>query len=494
VNRVLGVRIAVHPLGLAWPRVGQLAGWIILVATGLALGLLPIPWAAVAVPGTIVVVATLIRPQLALYLLCFAIPFGSLFEVSRGGISIGAAEGTILLMASAWLARMIALREELSWPRLSGPLALFIGVTSLSLLNATALPFAFKEAAKWIEFLVTMLVVVNTVTPRGSVGIVAALLVAALGEALLGAYQFLTQSGPEFFVLMGRFMRAYGTFEQPNPFAGYLGLTAPLGLVLGLAVLSPASHNAAGRRDRPYQEIPAWLRWLGLGSFVASVAAIGMSWSRGAWLGLAAAVTVVVLVRSRKGAIVAALLVLLVAGIGLLGTFRLLPESMAERLTSVIPFIGVRDVRSVEVTDENYAAVERLAHWQAALDMWSARPWLGVGFGNYAAAYSQYALPKWPLALGHAHNYYLNIAAETGLLGLLTYLVLWGAALWQTVRAVIRSDGPYARALALGALGMLVHVSVHNVVDNLWVHSMYIQVAMLLGLVQIQGHQRSTFA
>jgi hypothetical protein len=36
--------------------------------------------------------------------------------------------------------------------------------------------------------------------------------------------------------------------------------------------------------------------------------------------------------------------------------------------------------------------------------------------------------------------------------------------------------------VALGVLGVLVHLSVHNFVDNLYVHSMYLQVAMLLGL------------
>ena len=47
-----------------------------------------------------------------------------------------------------------------------------------------------------------------------------------------------------------------------------------------------------------------------------------------------------------------------------------------------------------------------------------------------------------------------------------------------------RASCAHDRALALGALGMIVHVSVHNVVDNLWVHNMYIHVAIVLGLVQ----------
>ena len=126
--------------------------------------------------------------------------------------------------------------------------------------------------------------------------------------------------------------------------------------------------------------------------------------------------------------------------------------------------------------------------------MWRDHPWLGVGFGNYEAAYADYALPKWPVALGHAHNYYLNVASETGLIGLTAYLALWGVALWQTGQAVCQAKNPYAKALALGALGMLVHVSVHNIVDNLWVHNMYVHVAIVLGLAQIPAHHRSAFA
>jgi O-antigen ligase len=51
------------------------------------------------------------------------------------------------------------------------------------------------------------------------------------------------------------------------------------------------------------------------------------------------------------------------------------------------------------------------------------RPALGVGFGNYEAAYPQYRLMSWPFALGHAHNYYLNLLSETGVAGLAAYLL-----------------------------------------------------------------------
>ena len=75
-----------------------------------------------------------------------------------------------------------------------------------------------------------------------------------------------------------------------------------------------------------------------------------------------------------------------------------------------MPYLGIADVRGREITDANFAVLERMAHWQSALTMWNEHPWLGVGIGNYEPLYAQYALPLWPLPLGHAHNYYLNVA------------------------------------------------------------------------------------
>ena len=41
--------------------------------------------------------------------------------------------------------------------------------------------------------------------------------------------------------------------------------------------------------------------------------------------------------------------------------------------------------------------------------------------------------------------------------------------------------------IALGILGVLVHLSVHNIFDNLYVHAMYVQVAILLGIGAAHG-------
>jgi O-antigen ligase len=446
---------------------------------GIALALLPLPWLVLGLLAFVLVITTLIRPQITLYLIAFAIPFGSLYEVNLGGITVGATEGLVGLGIAAWLARTIALRQP--WnkaPKLAIPMALFVLATLFSLVNARSLPFAAKEIVKWVETLAVMGFVALAVPPVERKWIVACLLLAGISQALLGAYQFFTQTGPVFFILRGRYMRAYGTFDQPNPYAGYLGLIAPIALSLALNLLErrPALRPLALlKRD--------WLYWFALVAFVLTSAAIGMSWSRGAWLGFAASTIVVNVLRSKGGAALFTAVLVVAAIAGLLAGTSILPEPILQRLTSFLPFIGIADLRAVEVTDDNYASIERLAHWQAAVDMWADHPWLGVGFGNYEAAYPDYALPKWPLALGHAHNYYLNIGAETGMLGLIAYLGLWGAALWQVWRSAHKAASPYQHALSLGALGMLVHITVHNMVDNLWVHNMYIHVAIVLGLV-----------
>ncbi|MCB0234926.1 MAG: hypothetical protein KDG58_12040, partial [Anaerolineae bacterium] len=99
-------------------------------------------------------------------------------------------------------------------------------------------------------------------------------------------------------------------------------------------------------------------------------------------------------------------------------------------------------------------------------------------------AYEAYRLPRWQDALGHAHNVYLNVAGESGLLGLLSYLVLWFASIWQALRGTA-SNKRFVAAVGAGVLGSLVHATIHNVFDNLWVQHIYLVLALMLGLVAV---------
>ena len=133
--------------------------------------------------------------------------------------------------------------------------------------------------------------------------------------------------------------------------------------------------------------------------------------------------------------------IVLVVGLAMLG---LLPPNLAARITSVTDNFGVFDVRNVPPTSENFAVVERMAHWQAGWEMFRDYPFLGVGPGNYPAVYEQYYIPPWKEALGHAHNYYLNMAAEAGVPGLLALVGGAGARVPSAPAADPRGRRPGA--------------------------------------------------
>jgi O-antigen ligase len=214
----------------------------------------------------------------------------------------------------------------------------------------------------------------------------------------------------------------------------------------------------------------------------ASLAGLYLSFSRGAWIGAAAAgIAMLIFVPRRRW-----------IGIGLatvgaiifftLYSLNLLPSAIASRFADVGSFFQVYDVRGVHVNDSNFAIVERLAHWQAAVNMAEANPIFGVGLGNYEAAYDTYRLVKWQYALGHAHNVYLNTLAETGALGLAGYLILWGSIFAVTIRVIHRAGG-VERALAIGLLGTWTHLMTHQFLDNLYVNNVHLLIGALLGLL-----------
>lgn len=453
-------------------------------AFGLILARAPLTWALALVVGAVGGVFLLKNPVLGLYALAFAVPFGSLRSMSIGGFSVSPAQPMLAVTLGAAVAQIMANRRV---PRLRSPLlaatVALLAALALSLLNAQDLSSAGAELLKWIEFGLLLAFVVSAVGARQSRWLVAMLLLAGAAEGLLGVYQFLRQIGPPGFVLLGRYMRAHGTFAQPNPYGGYLGMLVPLAfatLIVRWRQLTPGPTSLTVR----WPERLLWL--LALGALASMAAGLVMSWSRGALLGALAGISLVVLALARRTwplLLTIALVALLLPPIWQ----PLVPGDYLSRLDDTTAYLG-QDLDLVEVDDANFAVIERLAHWQAAWRMFSRSPWIGVGIGQYAVAYPSVALARWQDPLGHAHNYYLHMLAESGMLGLGTYLLLLIVALrvaWDRAR---HAEG-WPRVLALGALGMLGHIITHSMVDNLYVHDMYLLVALILGMLLSRGQE-----
>jgi O-antigen ligase len=302
-------------------------------------------------------------------------------------------------------------------------------------------------------------------------------LLAGLAQGLIGIWQYQFRGfGPENFQILGNHYRAYGTFEQPNPYGGFLGLVWPIAAGLAWACLTDAW------RTRRAGLAMAAAALAGLAAVM--LAGLYVSFSRGAWLGAAAAALALAAAVPRRAWLGVTLVGLGLAAAWVLAANNLLPGSLTARLAQVGDFINATDVTGIDITADNFAIVERLAHWQAAEGMLRDYPWLGVGVGNYEVAYPRYSLINWPLALGHAHMIYLNVLAETGLAGLAAYVVFWMAVLALTLRTIGRTRG-LARGLALGLLGAWVHLAAHQIVDDLYVNNIPLTIGALLGVLVV---------
>lgn len=457
-------------------------GWG-LVALGLGLALWQAPGFTAGVMVALLGLALLLRwPEAGLGLALIAGPFAPL-ENELWRPPLPSAQIFLGLALLSWGWRALA-RRSLRFPGWGWAWAygLFLGYTFLSLAWASSWEDGLPEWIKWVQVgLVVMMTL--TATPRAQRLLLGAALLSGALQAGIGLWQALLRgAGPEHFRLPGLpFYRAYGTFQQPNPFAGMMGLIAPVALGLAVGVLW---HERGSLQRRM---LGGGL--LGLGGL--TLLALIASWSRGAWLGAAAAGGVLLLMlpaRSRWGILALMFLVTLALGAGRLGW---IPAPIQARLAGVREEIQIADVRGVEVNEANFAVIERLAHWQAAVGMIRAHPVFGVGFGNYAAAYPNYALIRWPNPLGHAHNIYLNMAAEIGLVGLTIYLLLWlaiGVRTWQAWR---RARG-WRRGLAAGLMAAWAHLHVHNFFDNLYVANLPLWIALYGAWVEQLNRESGT--
>jgi putative inorganic carbon (HCO3(-)) transporter len=453
-----------------WTR-QRLVVALVAVALGAAVAAVtPLLGAAVFAAAVVLPIA-LASPLFALCLAIVVIPLSSEWSVTVGGLNLTLMEPAVGLAVLAWFVRAARARTLRVWPSALLAAQLLVLVLFLvSSLGAEERGPSLKDTLKWIELvLIFTLTVDEARDARAARWVVLAVIGAGALEASYGIFQFVTGRGPDFFAI-GPFMRAYGHFGQPNPFAGYLGTALPLALAIALLL----ARDSLGRWAQAATALLA--------------AGVLLSFSRGAWLGVGCAAAVMLAVasaRSRRWLVPLGAALLLFAVVGALG---LLPASIAERINVVAEYFGPFDVRNVDLNSENWSVVERMAHWQAAWYMFLDHPWLGIGPGNYSTAYEQYYLPGWLEPLGHAHNYYLNLAAELGLIGLSAYLLVLALAIRAAIRG-LRATDPFWRTVALGTLGSLVAIALHSAFDNLYVHGVSVQIGALFALVQLASRR-----
>jgi len=249
------------------------------------------------------------------------------------------------------------------------------------------------------------------------------LFIAAILSALFGCadfyYQFPAPGGfePQFVWLdVGVLRRAQGLFYEASTFGNFCAFFL---VMIAVALF------------RPRAESPASKPLLALGGIVLAAGLI-LSYSRASVVNVLVACAALALVRRAR--IGRALLWSLLAAISAVLLVRLaLPSFSAsywERLTGSLQFFA---------DSPNGVLSGRLTNWNLLSDFLLREPWHAVfGIGYKTLPYSTFAGAKII-----ADNTYLSLLAETGIFGLLAFLVLNGAILREALRAA-RSPRPRA--------------------------------------------------
>ena len=102
--------------------------------------------------------------------------------------------------------------------------------------------------------------------------------------------------------------------------------------------------------------------------------------------------------------------------------------------------------------------------WRDTIAMIKANPLLGVGLGAYDTAFSMYTKSDGSLRVPQAHNDYLQVVADCGVVGGL--IAIWFLIiLFRTVMRGIRSRDPLYSGLALGSGSGIFALLVHSLFD-----------------------------
>ncbi|MDI6780846.1 MAG: O-antigen ligase family protein [bacterium] len=363
--------------------------------------------------------------------------FAASITSSVSGQAIG-----LVIAALAWILRMVVERRlEFKGIPLNFPI---LAITAAFVISAvvSTYPFYSLDRLDVMLRIIIYYVIINGIKDIKQVDrLVLILFVIAVVEGILGCSQYFLDTYP----------RPRGTLGGPHAFAGCLEVVFPI--IFSYAFFGNASYQ---------QKIILFI-----GTLIIFLAIIFSS-TRGAWIGIYAAVIVMAILRDKR-----LLFVVLIATI-------LVPLMFPEKI--------INRAKTIFIVSSDVGNVSRVYQWKGALEIIKDYPLLGTGPNTFQVFYFQkYIQPDMPEREGtYCHNIFLNTAAEQGLLGIAALLWLLTAGFLiglKTFKAT--RDAKQINVLSLGLLGSLVTIVVHGMVDCLLLHEHGYLLWFVLGIMVV---------
>ena len=240
--------------------------------------------------------------------------------------------------------------------------------------------------------------------------------------------------------------RVFSTLGQTNALGAYLAMTIPLTMAI----------TPDGTRQRVMRA----------GATIVQLGALFLSFSRGAYFGLAVGVVIITTMafhgwekqRRRMAPVAAVFMLVVIAGVVALSP-----------LQAEVDRAGTRVAESFD-TEGNSVRV-RLDFWEVALAMSADRPLIGSGPDTYALLFPEYrdevltperAALYLPYRVESPHNVYLAIATGSGIPAAVIYVALVATVLILAARTAW-STSDRRHALLIG--GVVAALAAHSVTD-----------------------------
>ena len=339
-----------------------------------------------------------------------------------------------LVLAVPMAYRVLLQGEALRFPSMIIAALLMLACHTLSALVSASPQTGLESVFSWLlEGVLLAFILVNTLRSRSEVLVAARTIVAA--GALMGFLVLLQQMlGPTEYTMAGFGQisaedldrvqyRLSGPIGEQNRFAQIMAVLIPL--AAGLAIAAPARQR--------------WLYWT---ATVLIFGGVLLTFSRGALVALVLVIPFALLfgfLRLRQLVVAAIGGALLITVMPFMISMPYLTEKMASIGEVVLLSTGLAPGG---LRNADGAARGRITSMQAAGLLFLDNPLLGAGPGMAPLHYQEYALlvgGKVRASTRRAHNLYLELAAETGVIGLLAFLGM----LWTVLQGV---DGARRRA------------------------------------------------
>lgn len=319
-------------------------------------------------------------------------------------------------------------------------------------------PYATKEyLVLYLTYLFTFFVVTIEIREKQRIRrIIVALIVAGFLQSLYGLYSYFSKDYYIFGYRVSTSYAASGTFINRNHYVAFLSMIFPLSLGYFLMMVGYGNETSGGGLKRKIHDFFTFdfTPWKGIlvVMIVVMIPGILFSLSR---MGVFSFIVslgfmgIMALLKRRKKS-TAALLLVLVAGIGLSLWYGLRP-------------LEGRYLRTFESMDDL-----RYDVWKRTVQY--AKDFLvtGSGPGTYEYVYRMYEdidRKESSRIMNHAHNDYLELLAELGLPGLIAAL---GAGVFFSSLLLgewIKRKNAFAIGVGLGGAGALIYMALHSVTD-----------------------------